>query len=159
MRARRLCRLCRTEDPEAAFDGEGARRYGGRWNRPGTRAVYTASSLSLAVLENLVHFDLDDPPEARFWFFFVEIPDDVGVETIDIATMPTAWETYPGPDALRDIGTQWANSGETAVLEVPSAVVPESNFLVNPVHPDFYRLAIAPPKPYSFDFRLFADRD
>lgn len=152
----RICRLCRREETEAAFDGEGARRYGGRWNRPGTRAVYAASSLSLAVLEYLVHFDLDDPPEGRFWFFYVEIPKDVVVRTVDVNTLPNAWNAYPGPEVLKGIGTQWVSSGNTAVLEVPSAVVPESNYLLNPIHPDFQGLVITPPKSFRFDFRLFA---
>ena len=151
----RIWRLCRRKDVDAAFDGEGARRHGGRWNRPGTRVVYTSSTLSLAVLENLVHFDLEDPPEGELYAFPIEIPEDVEVASIDVNTLPDGWDTYPGPDGLKDIGTKWASSGRTAVLAVPSAVVPELNYVLNPKHPDFQKLVITLPQAFNFDARLF----
>jgi RES domain-containing protein len=60
---------------------------------------------------------------------------------------------------LRDIGTRWAETGETVVLQLPSAVVPEEhNFLVNPRHPDFRRLTIGAAEPFEFDERLLGRR-
>jgi RES domain-containing protein len=85
----------------------------------------------------------------------VEIPDDVAIREVGIAELPAEWRHQPAPPELRDIGTVWAESGEGAVLQVPSAVVPgEHNFLLNPRHPDFGRLGIGDPEPFAFDERL-----
>ncbi len=53
-------------------------------------------------------------------------------------------------------GSAWFEAGETAVLAVPSVVVPsELNCVLNPAHGDFRRLKISKPWPFVFDARLW----
>ncbi len=129
------------------FDGEGARRVGGRWNRPGTAVIYAAATCALATLEFLAHVDrgrVGRPVHAHF----ADVPDDAAIERVRDDELPAAWASFPAPDALGEIGTRWAASGSTLLLAVPSAVlgvspslVPEErNFLINPAHPDFARV-------------------
>src|SRR5574342_883145 len=147
-------RITTKRDPGVAFDGEGARLHGGRWNRPGTRLAYASQSLSLAALELLVHVDSEDQPRALFRFR-VELPDDA-LEVIARERLPASWREYPAPDETAAIGTDWARRGEALALLVPSAVIPEEkNVLLNAVHPRFRELRIAAGEPFSFDPRLW----
>ena len=83
-----------------------------------------------------------------------EWPDDLNVETVDVDRLPKNWSDAVAPLALRDVVRRWLERLETAVLQVPSAVVVEEwNFLLNPAHPDFRRLRLSRPRPYSFDRR------
>lgn len=137
-----------------AFDGEGARRFGGRWNHPGTSVVYTAATLSLAALELLVHIEIEDVPADRV-ALAAEIPVGVEVERVGAAGLPADWRSYPAPEWTKDLGTAWVQAGRTAVLEVPSVIVPrENNYLLNPEHPDMARIVLGPPDPFAFDGRL-----
>jgi RES domain-containing protein len=140
---------------DTAFTGEGARQYGGRWNPKGLAAVYLAASQSLAALEILVHVDTDLVPN-DFLRFAVDIPESVDVNRIDLKRLPEEWrEEYP-PATLQAIGCAWLKGLGSAVLQVPSAVIPEeSNFILNPQHPDFLRLQIHEPRPFFFDARLW----
>ena len=53
-------------------------------------------------------------------------------------------------------GSAWLRRARTAVLEVPSVIVPsERNYLLNPRHPDFARLRIGRPTPFVFDPRMW----
>lgn len=138
-----------------AFDGEGARRYGGRWNHPGTAVVYCSATLSLAALETFVHLEPALAPSGLV-SIAAEIPSDLAIEVLDIAGLPSDWRTYPAPERLRDLGSAWARSGRTAVLSVPSSVIPhERNFLFSPAHPDFSRIHVGPAEPFSFDPRMW----
>ncbi len=141
----------------SAFDGEGARRYGGRWNPRGTAVVYTAESLSLSALELLVHSDADLLPNT-FVAFEVAIPEMVAYARVEIAALPSGWREIPAPQELAELGLAWIKAAETAILAVPSAVVPqEDNVLLNPAHPDFALLQISPPQPFGFDPRLWRE--
>lgn len=138
-----------------AFDGEGARLYGGRWNHPGTSAVYAAESISLAALEYLAGVDVDLAPVA-----LVVIPvawtAEVAVRCLDVDELPADWRAFPHPASTRDIGTAWLHENTTAILSVPSAIVPEERIVVlNPRHPDAAALAIGSPRPFTFDPRLW----
>lgn len=138
-----------------AFDGDGARRYGGRWNLPGTRMVYTAQSLSLAALEQFVHLGPEDN-HIQFVSFRVEIPEDLSIYKLEPDKLPADWRMEPPPDSTQRIGTQWAESGSSAVLRLPSVIIPtEYNYALNPTHPDFRRIRIEEPKPFSFDPRMW----
>lgn len=138
----------------ASFDGEGARLYGGRWNHPGIRAVYASESLSLAALEYFVNLDTDLAPD-RLVSLRAEIPRRIEQEIVETGDLPKHWRTCPAPEALQDIGTEWLRRGETAVLSVPSAVVPEErNYLLNPAHREFSRIRIGRPRPFQFDPRM-----
>jgi RES domain-containing protein len=145
-------RIVKRKHARRAFDGEGARLYGGRWNSPGTRVVYTSQSLALAALEMLVHLD-----HARLLSSYVVFGvtfDDALVEKLDRSRLPAGWRKVPAPRALRAFGDAWIAAGTSAVLEVPSAIVEESNYLLSPAHPDFPRLQIRPPAPFQLDPRL-----
>jgi RES domain-containing protein len=149
-------RICKLSRVKTALDGEGASRYPGRWNRKGVAVVYGASSLSLAMLEFLVHLDPDEWPDDLASIRF-EIPVHVaqGAEAIDPRTLPEDWRATPGPDALKSLGSDWAKAGRSAVLLVPSAVTPtETNVLLNPRHPDIEALVVHSPEPLVFDPRL-----
>lgn len=136
-----------------AFDGEGARLYGGRWNSPGTGVVYTAQSEALAALELLVH--LQSSQLLRSYSSISARFDDALVEAVAPARLPSAWRVYPAPAALQEIGDRWAAEQRSAVLRVPSAIVPaEFNYLLNPAHRDFARIALGKPSRFEFDRRL-----
>ena len=150
-----LYRICKTKFAGTAFDGEGARLYGGRWNSPGTRMVYVAGSLALAQLEIIVHIE-DERVLPAYSYITVNCPDDLVVNVTDIADLPADWGSSPPPNELKQIGDEWVNGGVSAALAVPSAVVPiETNYLINPAHHDFARLGIGAPEPLAFDPRLF----
>jgi RES domain-containing protein len=146
-------RIVRAQYAGEAFNGEGARLYGGRWNDPGTPVVYTSASVSLCTLEMLVHLR-ETRILAGYVLFRVDIPDGV-VSAVDRSRLPANWSTYPAPHALALLGSEWLRRAESIALEVPSAVVEtESNFLLNPAHPDFAALRIDGPFPHTFDPRL-----
>jgi len=146
-------RIVQARRVRTAFDGEGARLYGGRWNHKGVAIVYTASSLSLAALEMLIHL-----PSPGVLQRYVTIPiafDDSRCIRLDPESLPRNWRNNPTLFSTRDIGTDWVNDSASAVLAVPSAVVPDEwNFLVNPRHPDFAKVLIGTPQPFKYDPRL-----
>lgn len=149
----RVWRLARSVYP--ALDGEGARLYGGRWNAPGTPVVYTAGSLSLAALEQLVHLNPDRLPEDLI-AYGVDLPDGLAVEEVTASALSDGWDRQVEAPALRRIGERWAKKNEAAVLSVPSAVIPEErNYLINPRHPAADEIRVAYQRPFDFDPRLF----
>jgi len=149
----RVWRLSRFRDPAATFSGEGARRFAGRWHQAGVPVVYTSSSLALAALEALAHAEIAHLKTVRF-AFAVDVPEGL-IEAPELATLPADWN-HPGrSDHARAFGCDWALSRRSLGLAVPSVVVPqERNLLLNPEHPDFARLALGGPIPFSFDRRL-----
>ena len=149
----RVWRLARSVYP--ALDGEGARLYGGRWNEPGTPVVYTAGTLSLAALEQLVHLSPDRLP-GDLVAYGVDIPDGLTVEEIAASELPDGWDRRVEAAELRRIGERWAEKKEAAALSVPSAVIPEErNYLINPRHPAAGEIRVAYQRPFDFDPRLF----
>ena len=146
-------RLCRKK--YAAFDGEGARAAGGRWNRRGTAVVYTSATLSLAVLEYFVNLPAAAAPPDLV-AVSAELPADIPMTSIALSDLPRGWRKYPAPDGLADLGTRWAEERKTAILAVPSAVVPhERNYLLNPAHPRFREIKTGRPEPLSLDSRMW----
>lgn len=151
----RIWRLTSERHASHAFDGEGARLYGGRFNHPGHGVVYCAATLSLAALELLVHLEPSQVPEDRV-ALPATIPPDLSVRELTVGELPKDWRIYPAPEALKDLGTAWIRAGETAVLTVPSAVIPmERNLLLNPSHSDMTKIEIGEPQPFAFDPRLW----
>ncbi len=130
----------------------GASLYPGRWNHKGTPVIYTAESRALCALEVIVNANelADD-----YVSISIEIPDDVAITSLSVADLPSGWDSNPSPGATSDIGTDWAKELSTAVLSVPSAVIPrERNYILNPAHPDFARIQFSSPEPFYFDDRL-----
>jgi RES domain-containing protein len=139
----------------AAFDGDGARRYGSRWTRKGPPVVFASATLSLAALERFVHADPDLEP-VDLVALAIEIADTVAIEALDIAKLPQDWRAYPAPSSLAAIGERWLRTARTAVLSVPSVVIPhERNYILNPAHAEFAKLTPRPAEPFSFDPRMW----
>lgn len=148
----KVWRICKRR--HAAFDGEGARIAGGRWNRRGTAVVYVSETLSLAALELLVHCDPVLLP-GDLVSIRAEIPDGLEITRVEVDALPRGWRRSPPPDALAAIGSDWARRASTAALSVPSALVPgERNLLLSPAHPDFRRIRVGKPDFFSLDPRL-----
>jgi RES domain-containing protein len=146
-------RITKARHAAAAFTGAGAKTFGGRWNSPGTALIYTAGSRSLALLEMLVHLEVQDL--LRRYVIFPVTFDDALLSAVDPAGLPKTWRRSPAPASLQAIGDMWAAAGTSAVLRVPSAIVPgEANFLLNPAHRDFARIALGPRQTIAFDPRL-----
>jgi len=150
----RLWRLVKSEHAATAFDGEGAFRYGGRWNSRGQRVVYASGSLSLAVLEVLVHLD---PAGYLPELSAVAIDMPAGAITsgdfssLDMMSRGLPWSLRQ----TRAWGDQWTGEQSSAALQVPSTIVPnESNYLLNPSHPNFAQLKIGEPEIFPMDARL-----
>jgi RES domain-containing protein len=153
--ARSLWRIVKAKHAASAFDGEGARRYGGRWNPRGTPVVYLGGTLSLAALETFVHLA---PEDARLALVAIEVvvPDSVKIIELATKTLPPDWRNEPPPHATQAIGLDWVKRNETALLRVPSIIVPrEFNYLLNPHHPAFAKLKVQPPVPFGFDSRMW----
>jgi RES domain-containing protein len=145
-------RLTTARFARSAFSGEGARVYGGRWNRKGTPLVYTAATQSLAMLEMLVQ---DEPLRARYVMIEVRLPKAVTIDRIKVEDLPSDWRDIAAREKLQAIGTAWVRKSGSAVLAVPSAVIPaETNYLLNPLHPDFRRMKIGRPRKFETDLRL-----
>jgi RES domain-containing protein len=148
----RVYRICAATREAGAFSGDGARRYGGRWNEKGTRIVYCSSSVSLAMLEILVH----SPTLPKGMIAIgVTIPEGAEIEIWTPADLPPNWGSYPAPAALQTRGSEWAASGRTVAVRVPSAVVrTETNVLLNPIHKDWSGCTVLAAEPIEFDSRL-----
>ena len=144
----RLARLA-----HAKLDGEGARLAGGRWNTRGRAAVYASSRLSLAALELLVHTDVPlAPPDLVA--FEIDVPDTLDIELVDLAELPKDWR-LPGHPSCRAVGDTWLAEERTAVLRVPSAVVPEEwNYIINPTHRAANAIQVVGRLKFAFDSRL-----
>ena len=145
-------RLVTARFAETAFSGEGGRLYGGRWNRKGVPMVYTAGSQSLAMLEMLVQ---DEPLRARYVMIPATLPKNLKIERISPDRLPADWREFAARERLQAIGSDWGRSRSSAVLAVPSTVIPaETNYLLNPLHAAYARIEIGEPKEFITDLRL-----
>jgi RES domain-containing protein len=139
-------RLCRR--PHADLAGEGARRYGGRWNNIGRAVVYLTDHPALAALEVRVHLDLPyDLLPDDYVLLGVLVPDnlvgDIGAYDSTVAA-----------------GNAWIDSASSAALRVPSVLVPHAfNVLVNPEHKLAQGISIESLEPFRFDPRLWTPLD
>jgi RES domain-containing protein len=138
-------------------NGEGAKKYGGRWNPPGLAVVYTSESLALAAFEALVHADSDLLPDDLV-ILSADIPDTLPIRTISPEDLPDNWQTIPAPLTLQQIGTDWMQPNQSVGLRIPSAVIPQaSNILLNPAHHDFPAIIWTNEGPFHWDSRLERD--
>ncbi|MBK6973162.1 MAG: RES domain-containing protein [Sterolibacteriaceae bacterium] len=145
-------RLLTARFARTAFSGEGARLYGGRWNRKGVAMVYTAGSQSLAMLEMLVQ---DEPLRARYVMISATVPTKLKIERLAPQQLPADWRDPAAREHLQTVGTDWIKRGSSAVLAVPSVVIPaETNYLLNPHHPSFARIEIGRAQAFVTDLRL-----
>ncbi len=138
----------------ANLDGEGGLRASGRWHTKGRPVLYCAASPAAAVLEILVHLEIDaeDFP-ADYQLLTIDVPDDVSMTTVKSNTLQQGW--WSDLAATRAIGDKWLQKGNTLLLAVPSAIAPETrNYLLNPQHPDIAKARIARIATYRLDERL-----
>jgi RES domain-containing protein len=135
------------------LSGEGAKRYGGRWNRKGSLLLYTSAHISLAFVELLVNVD-PVQLQADYRIMVIHIDDELSIHKLDEKQLPVRWRDRDS-SALQDIGMQWLTDGQEAVLSVPSAVIPhESNYLINPAHPEFSKISLLEVLPLEIDVRF-----
>lgn len=150
MRVFRITRSAYSKD----LAGDGARIHGGRWNHRGTSVVYASESRALATAEYLVHVPMALVPD-DLSIVTIQIPDNVGQETIKPEVLPSNWRAYPSPKDLADIGSRWVREKRSLVLRVPSVVVQgDFNILINPAHQDMTGVKIHVITPYELDKRL-----
>jgi len=153
----RIWRICRKSFARAPLDGRGGLVVAGRWHTPRRLVAYASESLALASLEVLVHSDVDLLP-SDLTAVEIDVPSKVKFTELSSSALPRGWRKHPAPRRLQELGNQWLDEGRTAVLKVPSALVPtESNYLVNPAHSAFSHIRVLRRFKFSFDER-FASR-
>lgn len=148
----RIARAAYAGTPDQMLSGDGAKQFGGRWNRPGRSMVYASETRALAMLETIVR---NRNPAAKFKIISLQIPDALILE-LGPADLPSGWDALSAdPSQARDIGDAWFDQGSSAVLRIPSAIVPaEANYLLNTTHLDFLRIAHDRIQDFPFDPRL-----
>jgi len=142
-----LWRISRHRD----LSGTGGLKAAGRWHHAGHPVVYLAQSPAAALLEVCAHTSANDvPPE--FTLLRIEGPD-LKVAVITLDDLPQDWRSRL--EVTRDLGTAWLQKKKAALLQIPSAIVPQTaNLLFNPTHPDATKFRIAETVSYPFDARL-----
>jgi RES domain-containing protein len=132
--------------------GAGAAQFGGRWNRVGTEVIYAAQTASLAALEVLVHYSVLPKNHVMTE---IQIPDSLEILRWEEDALPAGWKSDVPVSETQDLGEIWVREGRSAVLSVPSSIIPrERNFIINPAHSDFRQIIFLPPLPFRFDPRL-----
>jgi RES domain-containing protein len=136
------------------WSAEGARLRGGRWNRPGSPAIYAATSYASAVLETLVHANIGRLPPS-FRVVAVDIPESAPIDRVPPDDVP-GWDAHP-PRNSCDFGDRWLRSRRGLVLLVPSVVTGgmDLNAMINPLHPQFEQIEVSGEQPVALDPRLF----
>ena len=137
-----------------SLNGEGGWRTAGRWHSRGRLIVYCAPSPAAALLELLVRLEvspLDGP--AKYRLLRVDAPEDLAVPTVDAGTLGPDWVI--DRTVTQSVGNEWLAAHRSALLSVPSAVVPHtSNLLLNPAHPDAARVRLVGVSEHTLDARL-----
>lgn len=147
-----LYRLVNARHADSALSGEGARRFGGRWNPPGFSVVYASQSRALAVLETFVHLTLE---AKALSFFLYEITLPKGTAVIEQAKLHSKSKPRLMYDT-QEVGREWLMQGKSLALAAPSVVIPpELNYVLNVRHPNFARVRVSKPEKFSFDDRLW----
>jgi RES domain-containing protein len=139
----------------STLDGGGGLSLSGRWHTAGQRIVYCAPNPATALLEVLVHaeIDIDDVP-VDFRYLEIETPEAVAGEDLDSSALAESWRM--DLPATRRAGDQWLQSNRTALLRVPSVIVPATwNVLINPRHADSARIRVRRTLSHGLDTRLF----
>jgi len=140
--------------PANDLAGTGAKITGGRWNSPGVAMLYCASTVSLAVLETVIHLQSGDLPFNRC-VVRIDVPDDVWASRLQLTPLPAGWDVIPHGISSCSAGDAWAASLSSALLMVPSVIVPEEfNVLINPMHPDRARITATTIRRWSYDPRF-----
>lgn len=146
-------RIVKKKHALAAFSGDGAKAYGGRWNLPGVPVVYAAQTRALAALEALAHY-AGAERRIEFVIFEIDIPDRV-VLRLETSDLPRHWNAAQPLPSTQEIGSAWQVAARSAALMVPSALIPQEYcVLLNPEHTDARAILVSYPEPFQFDERL-----
>ena len=108
------------------------------------------------MLETAAHIDDAGLPLNRF-LVAIDVPDRVWArrEEVEPAALPATWAAIPAGRASVKLGSDWLSSLRSAILLVPSVIVPEeSAALLNPRHPHASRIAASVVRPFEYN-RLF----
>jgi len=138
------------------LSGAGAKSTGGRWNAVGEALLYTSETQALACLETVVHLNAGGLPLNRY-LVSITIPAAVraAARTETPGSLPVGWDANPSGRASIRFGTAWLRSGASALLRVPSVIVPdEYNVLINPLHPDSRAIMAVKIRKWLYDPRL-----
>ena len=138
------------------LNGEGAKKSGGRWNKKGTPVLYASESIALACLETLVHINAQGLPLSRY-LVRIDIPKKVWdlAKKLNMKTAGIGWDALPVGSVSVEKGQRWLQSNASALLFVPSVVIPQaSNVLINPLHPDVRLIKAKKIEQFSYDPRL-----
>jgi RES domain-containing protein len=125
-----------------------------RWNNAGEKVIYTASSRSLACLENVVHSS-GEALGQHFRVMVIYIPDNASMDTIPLNQLPEDWNQNVPSRACKELGSAWIKSNRSLLLQVPSSIIPlEKNYLINPNHLEFAKVKIVDHQEFIFDQRI-----
>lgn len=152
-----LWRIAATTPTYEAQDlsGTGAKNTGGRWNPVGMAVVYTSENVALAVHETIVHLRSSGLPLNRY-LVRIDVPQDVWDARQVLYPHPVGWDAYPAGMTSVQVGETWLKGKATALLQVPSVIVPEeSNILINPLHPDTVCIKATAVRKWHYDARYF----
>ena len=137
------------------LSGSGAGLTGGRWNKIGTKLLYTSDSRALCTAEIAVHTPIGIIP-CDYYLITIEIPDSVEVFKPDTSSLPDEWKSFPHSEITQLIGEEFISKCEFLAMKAPSAVVQgDFNYLINPSHEDFDKIRIIDKEKFTFDGRLF----
>lgn len=150
-----IYRVARKEFCDAS--GEGAKRYGGRWNLPGHAALYGSSSIASALLERLTIDPELFSAERYVLYSVMEIicPDKFIVRP-HIDELPNGWDAIPASKVSQEFGIHLFQRG-VVCFAVPSVVDNTSlNYVLNPVA-DGYDKITKKVYPLKIDPRIVGD--
>lgn len=139
----------------STLDGKGGLVASSRWHTEGRPIVYFAESPAGALTEVLVHLELDaaDLPK-KYKLLKAQVAENVNIRTTETSELQKSWRE--SVEVTRTVGDAWLAAAETALLRVPSVIVPETyNVLLNPKHPDATKVKVLWAREYPWDRRLF----
>ena len=149
-----IYRISKSKYVATALLGNGSALAPGRWNSAGMRLAYAATSVSLAMLEVLVHVNREDVPLGLRLLTYA-IPD-AAVADLPATHWPPGWDKLPYNDAVRAVGDGFVRDNRHLAMRVPSVVARgEFNILINPAHASFGDIALQANNPLAMDERLF----
>jgi RES domain-containing protein len=138
------------------LSGEGARRFGGRWNKRGVPVIYTSSQESLAALEVLANTPLSSLPDDLYLITLI-LPESIKIMQIKSPDLPKGWNRYPPPNYLREAGSEWLISRNSLAMRIPSALInSEFNILLNPIQKEMSQIKTGEVRSFRFDQRILS---